>query len=737
MSFVAGSIIAKFKSDLSDLQKGIATAKSTISGLGNQASSLQSKFNSSFGSVTSAVGKFGKAISLVGGLVGGISLGALGAQAINTAKDFEQSEIAFTTLLKDRGKALQALSAIQEDAKQTPYNLPELIKVNQMLISAGESADGSRKVIKDLGNAVAATGGGTAELTRLGANLQQIKAIGKASAVDVKQFGMAGINIYGLLAEATGKSVDEVKDMDVSYELLTESLAKASEAGGLFEGAMDNQSKSLQGVMSNIQDTIGLGLKDILMQSGAFDAIKTLAQNFLGWFESAIPKIIAFAKDVGIVMTLIADAFHADWDIGANLDPSTYDKYKTFIDILRVFQKIIAVVFGFISNNKEVIISAIKGIAIALGAIMAVQGVIAIFAGIATAIGFLLSPAGLVIAVITLLYMAWSNNFLGIQDITASVIDFLKGAFEWLMGIPAKISEKWEQFKVMIDGVLKAVGEAFSAFLGVLMTVLQPILDYIMFWVNFWKWMFDNILFPVILLLSAIVARIVVEVYQLFVWLGEQLGNAFKWINEKIIQPALTWMTDRFNELKGTLSGIWNAMLGVARSVWESIKSTLAEKTEGARTRVSEILQGMKDFISNLFDQIWTGIKNMATRIYDAIVEPFIKAKQKIEEVAQAIKDAASKISPFHKNSPSLVELVEKGTGQIAGFYSDLYDSISGQDYHGSVLGMANTQPALAGAGSSGGTPIVNQYITNEVADTVDVDIVNQRLAFMYRNKQR
>ena len=66
--------------------------------------------------------------------------------------------------------------------------------------------------------------------------------MGKASAADIKQFAMAGIDIYGILADYTGKSTAEVQNMTVTYDLLTAALQKASEEGGRYYNAMETQS---------------------------------------------------------------------------------------------------------------------------------------------------------------------------------------------------------------------------------------------------------------------------------------------------------------------------------------------------------------------------------------------------------------------------------------------------------------------------------------------------------------
>lgn len=54
-------------------------------------------------------------------------------------------------------------------------------------------------------------GGGSDELGRMAQNLQQIKNAGKATAADIKQFAYAGIDVYGILADYTGKSTAEVQ----------------------------------------------------------------------------------------------------------------------------------------------------------------------------------------------------------------------------------------------------------------------------------------------------------------------------------------------------------------------------------------------------------------------------------------------------------------------------------------------------------------------------------------------
>ena len=166
----------------------------------------------------------------------------------------EQYQTALTNMLGSASAAEDALEQIKQDAARTPFDTAGLVKANELLISTGVDADSSRKVILTLGDAVSATGGGNEELSRMAQNLQQIKNAGKATAADIKQFAYAGIDVYGILADYTGKSTAEVQKMTVTYDVLTAALEKASDEGGRYYNSMSTQSETLNGQMSTLTD---------------------------------------------------------------------------------------------------------------------------------------------------------------------------------------------------------------------------------------------------------------------------------------------------------------------------------------------------------------------------------------------------------------------------------------------------------------------------------------------------
>lgn len=194
----------------------------------------------------------------------------------------ESYKVGFTTLLGSEKEAADVMKQIREDAARTPFDVDSLTSANRMLISTGMSAEDARKDVLNLANAIAATGGGSAELSRMAANLQQVKNVGKATAMDIRQFAMAGINIYGLLADATGLTTEQVKDLDVSYDVLAIALQKAAEEGGAYAGAMEAQSQTFNGRLSTLKDNI-LQLEGALTEDLFTTLSNTALPMLMGW----------------------------------------------------------------------------------------------------------------------------------------------------------------------------------------------------------------------------------------------------------------------------------------------------------------------------------------------------------------------------------------------------------------------------------------------------------------------
>lgn len=338
------NLMATLGLDTSEYEQNLEIAKKETQSAAN---SLSRSANTAGGGVASMANQFATASAKANILAN--MLTSLGTKAVSFAKNFVEMGISYnaqiekyttglTNMLGSAEAAQQAMENIQEDAAKTPFNVDSLVSANQYLISAGENAGYARKTIMALGDAVAATGGGSDELNRMAQNLQQIANTGKATAVDIKQFAYAGINVYGILADYTGKSTEEVQKMTISYDLLTQALQAASEEGGRYYNSMDTQSQTMNGRVSTLKDNVsqlaGLMTGDLTSALGgvitklnemvlaAQDAYKLDGWSGLIGEITGLSNVIDKAKSSAVGLKAVFDAlksgeigiFHGDWD---------------------------------------------------------------------------------------------------------------------------------------------------------------------------------------------------------------------------------------------------------------------------------------------------------------------------------------------------------------------------------------------------------------------------------------
>lgn len=333
------------QAQLNTTAQGLRTAEGYMSSFGKAASGSGSSLSGAITQGTIMAGVFQKLASV----------------ALNAAKSFisagldynaqiETYTTGLTNMLGSAEAAQQDMENIQADAARTPFDVESLTKANQYLISAGENASYARKTINALGDAVAATGGGSDELNRMAQNLQQIANTGKATAVDIKQFAYAGINVYGILADYTGKSTAEVQKMTISYDLLTKALQAASEEGGRYYNAMDDLSqtqngrtntlkdnvKQLAGLMtSDLADGIGMVTSNLnTMSVAAIEAYKTDGWKGLGdeilELDNPISAVIKKFGELGSAAVSALDK--ASYYLNKALGKNAYADYDTYED---------------------------------------------------------------------------------------------------------------------------------------------------------------------------------------------------------------------------------------------------------------------------------------------------------------------------------------------------------------------------------------------------------------------
>lgn len=245
----------------------------------------------------------GNAIEISENMIAGVAglsaaLAGLGAVAVRSAAQMEQTEKAFTTLLKSADLAKDFLAELERFAAATPFELPGLLNASKRLLAFGFSAQQVIPVLTAIGDSAAALGMGEEGISRLTTAIGQIQAKAKVSAEEMNQINETGIPAWQLLADTIGTTVPQAMDM-VSKGMIDGATGVQAILTGMnkqFGGMMAEQSQTLNGMMSNIQDSIGQ-LSTVVGKeiTEAFNLKGAAAE-----FQDTLGEFTAIAKQSGI-----------------------------------------------------------------------------------------------------------------------------------------------------------------------------------------------------------------------------------------------------------------------------------------------------------------------------------------------------------------------------------------------------------------------------------------------------
>lgn len=227
--------------------------------------------------------------------VAGAVLSGMGAVGVKMAANFEQSQIAFTTLLGSAEEASRFLRELEIHARRTPFGMAELQQASRQLLAYGFTADRVLEMITPIGDAVAAMGGGSQMFESVIRALGQIRAKGKLASQEMLQLTEQGIPAWEFLAEAIGVTVPEAMEK-VSKGAVSSTVAIDAVLRGMirkFGGAMEAQSKTMLGQWEQLKDgmatiTRGFG-QDIINIFGLASALEHL-NNAIGRFADLVSR---------------------------------------------------------------------------------------------------------------------------------------------------------------------------------------------------------------------------------------------------------------------------------------------------------------------------------------------------------------------------------------------------------------------------------------------------------------
>lgn len=205
--------------------------------------------------------KLGNAASLA---VTGMSLQNLSKQIATTRGEFQQLEIAFTTMLGSADKANTLMQQLTKTAATTPFDLQGVANGAKQLLAYGTQAEDVNSTLVKLGDIAAGLSLNLQDLVWLyGTTMTQ----GRMFTMDLRQFQSRGIPMAEAIASVLDTTKDKVADLvsagKVTSDVVKKAIDSMATGSGKFAGLMEAQSKSITGQLSNIGDAYDMMLNEI------------------------------------------------------------------------------------------------------------------------------------------------------------------------------------------------------------------------------------------------------------------------------------------------------------------------------------------------------------------------------------------------------------------------------------------------------------------------------------------
>ena len=248
--------------------------------------------------------------------IGGWSVGKFVNQMMQVRGQFQQTEMAFKTMLQSEEKANELMKQMIHTAAITPFGVEDVTEGAKQLLAFNVAAEDVNKTLIGLGDVAAGMGLNLSDLVMLyGTTI----AKGKMDTQDLYQFLNRGIPIADEVAKVMGLDVSnaikevqkQIKAGKVTSDIFIQAMQSMTSEGSKFGGLMEAQSKTITGQISNIEDGIEqmfneLGKSQEGVINTGLDIVSKLVDNWESVGKVLLTVVSAYGAYKAAVLTMIA-----------------------------------------------------------------------------------------------------------------------------------------------------------------------------------------------------------------------------------------------------------------------------------------------------------------------------------------------------------------------------------------------------------------------------------------------
>lgn len=288
--------------DNSKFESDVNRSNSLFQSIGNTAEKEGSRIDSIFRKLTIAAAGFFTAQQALSY-----------ANKIATIRgEYQQLEVAFNTMLGSKAKADALMDKVIDTAAKTPFDLQGVASGAKQLLAYGVASEDVTNRLVQLGNIAAGLSIPLNDIVYLyGTTMVQ----GRLFTQDVRQFMGRGIPLVKELAKELGKTEEEINAMvtagKIGFPEVQKVLDNLTNSGGMFYNLMEEQSKTISGKISNLEDSISVMFNNIGKSSegiinSVLDSAATVVENYEEIGATIQELIVTYGAYKAAIITVAA-----------------------------------------------------------------------------------------------------------------------------------------------------------------------------------------------------------------------------------------------------------------------------------------------------------------------------------------------------------------------------------------------------------------------------------------------
>lgn len=466
------SVLSGFKSLGSGAQKVASNIKTAFSNVGSKIKSVASNISSAADSITSKLFN-------IKSLVAGVATGAVVQQSVGIVVDRQNITSQFEVLLGSAEKANERVSELTDFAGMTPFTRDEIFAASKQLQVFTGDALSTGDSLRIIGDVAAGTG-------------QQFEdvALWTGRLYDAMKSGRTVGEMTSRLQEMgaiSGEDRTKIEKLAESGEDITQTWTEVEKIFSRYDGTMEKLSNNLGNMLTSLK-SFATNSIFLPLGEGIASGLQPAIQKFRDFRKSNKEDVTAMGEVINNFAEKICVPLFNKIEQGAEFAIKAIASLKDGMSGLNklkgtspLLDKLIEAI-NFVVSHKETFIGAAKGIAAAMGGIVAAGK----FTKIISALSELLNPLTLVTAAFGILFNALKNDsanggtaLTDLKNIAVTVFDSIKNAISTFSEILSNNKGLFSDIINTIVGLLPPLAEAFGEVLTAMLelaTAALPVL---------------------------------------------------------------------------------------------------------------------------------------------------------------------------------------------------------------------------------------------------------------------